>query len=398
MASREFGTPFNRHTVLVITACGIVAFFLTLLIGAYAPDLRSGNNGGTHALSNSAVGYSALVALADRTGRSAEIVRNAAKWESENLLVVSPEDPRTDLTALISTRMAKGTLFILPKWRTQRSSTHSGWVQGEGLIDSELVAAMFAPQYRLLVERRTTTRLKIRPLSFLETSTNRFREPRIIQTISNRDLDPLLVDSLGNIVLGRIKSRQIYVLADPDLLDNYGLANPDQARAALSLLDSLNSTDSDGILFDVTVNGLAHGRSPLRLMFDPPFLGVTLGLLTAFLLAAWQASTRFGEPVHRARAFAFGKRALVDNSAALVRRARREAKFVPLYVATIRRRAASHFRLHQALPDVEVDRQLDRLAKSPFTPLAVAATQATSRAEMLRATQRLNQWVEEIAE
>ena len=41
-----------------------------LVLGAYAPDLRSGHNGGAHALSNAATGFSGLVRLAEATGRN----------------------------------------------------------------------------------------------------------------------------------------------------------------------------------------------------------------------------------------------------------------------------------------------------------------------------------------
>ena len=42
---------------------------------------------------------------------------------------------------------------------------------------------------------------------------------------------------------------------------------------------------------------------------------------------------RFGPTLTRGRAIALGKRALVDNSAGLVRMARREAELAPAYVA-----------------------------------------------------------------
>ena len=43
------------------------------------------------------------------------------------------------------------------------------------------------------------------------------------------------------------------------------------------------------------------------------------------------ALARFGQPRRRGRVFALGARALVDNSADLVRMARREAEFAPAY-------------------------------------------------------------------
>ena len=84
---------FNARTMLLITAIGTLAFIAMLVLGAYAPDLRSGKNGGAHALSNAAVGFTGIVRLADATGHNPVIVRVAADLDSENLAVESGDGP-----------------------------------------------------------------------------------------------------------------------------------------------------------------------------------------------------------------------------------------------------------------------------------------------------------------
>ncbi len=80
------------------------------------------------------------------------------------------------------------------------------------------------------------------------------------------------------------------------------------------------------MIFDVTLNGYKLERNPLRLMFDPPFLAVTLCFAAALALAGLQTAFRFG-PVRRpSRVFALGKEALTDNSAQLIRLAGREGR------------------------------------------------------------------------
>ena len=63
-------TNFRPATMFLIVAVGILAFVAMLVLGAYAPDMRSGHNGGAHALSNSATGYRGIVQLAQATGRT----------------------------------------------------------------------------------------------------------------------------------------------------------------------------------------------------------------------------------------------------------------------------------------------------------------------------------------
>src|SRR3954464_10538942 len=101
---------FNARTMLLITAIGTLAFIAMLVLGAYAPDLRSGHNGGSHALSNAATGFSGLVRLAEATGRNPRIVRAAADLDSEDLAVITPENATADLTKILRTRGPRATL------------------------------------------------------------------------------------------------------------------------------------------------------------------------------------------------------------------------------------------------------------------------------------------------
>ena len=89
---------FRRGTILLIILVGIAAFIGTLVLAAYAPELRSGKNGGAHALSNAATGYSGLVRLADATGRNPQILRHDYLHDSEDLIVLTADNGATDLT------------------------------------------------------------------------------------------------------------------------------------------------------------------------------------------------------------------------------------------------------------------------------------------------------------
>ena len=104
--------PFRKRTVALMLLIGIAGFVGMLVLGAFAPDLRSGRNGGTHALSNAAVGFSGIVQLADATGRNAHIVRSEAQFDSEDLLVVTPDNGWEDLSSLLVRRRVKPTLLV----------------------------------------------------------------------------------------------------------------------------------------------------------------------------------------------------------------------------------------------------------------------------------------------
>jgi hypothetical protein len=398
-ATRPGEGAFRRGTMLLIVAIGTLAFIATLLLGAYAPDLRSGKNGGAHALSNAATGYSGLVRLAEKTGRNPVIVRSPGQLDSEDLAILTPEDAQTNMGDLLAQRGGRITLVVLPKWDTQRDPLKPAWVRVGGLIEPFQPEGVFAPAWKLKVTRRRTGQEPLRNAADGLPQDVAFVAPRIEQTIAGDRLEPIITDAQGRILLGKQSERTLYVLADPDLINNHGMADERQARSALALIDYLNSTDAESILFDVTANGLGHSRSPLKLAFDPPFLAVTLTIFAAMLLAGAQALFRFGAPRRPERAIAFGKAALVDNSAALIRKAGREPRLGARYAEVIRERAAALFRLGPSTDRELVDARLEALnARTSFTALAAAAASAHRRDELLGAAQSLHHWVKEVQE
>jgi hypothetical protein len=388
---------FNARTMLLITAIGALAFIAMLVLGAYAPDLRSGRNGGSHALSNGATGFSGIVKLAQETGRNPLIVRSDPDLQSEDLTVISPEHGWTDLSEVLGRRGARATLLVLPKWDAAPDKQRPGWVRVSGLLPAADPARTLYPATPFTIAREKTHGEPLRILAAGAPAELQFLAPSVLQTVGSKDIEPLIVNARGAIVLGKLKRGQFYILADPDLLNNHGMGDERQARAALALLDFLNSTGATAIRFDVTTNGLGRSRSPLKLAFDAPFLAVTLTIFAAMLLAGWQALVRFG-PVRRPeRAIAFGKAALVDNSAALIRKAGREAHLGGRYVDVIRDRAVALFRLPPSLDSQTLESRLEALnPRRSFAATAQAAEQARNREELLGAAQSLNYWLEEV--
>ncbi|MES1971758.1 MAG: hypothetical protein V4472_04810 [Pseudomonadota bacterium] len=390
--SSEDGT-FRARTIVLILAIGIVGFIATLVLGAYAPDLRSGRNGGAHALSTAAVGYSGLVRLAEATGRHPRIVRDEHLLGTEDLVVLTPETGATNIDGVLAQRSARPTLIVLPKWDIVADPARRGWARYTGLKSPYDPEGVLAPRDKLKVARHRSGGVALVTSPDLP-DTIRFVAPRPLQTVSGAGLIPLITDPQGRIVLGQLPDRTLYILADPDLLSNIGMANEHQARAALELLDWLNSNQAKSIVFDVTLNGLGRSPSPLKLAFDPPFLAMTLTVAAAVLLAAWQAVARFGAPRRRERAIAFGKAALIDNAAALVRKAGRQAMLGGRYVEMIRERAVTVFGISPQVRDGALDAYLDGLGRSArFTELAERANDARDRHEVLYAAQRLHQWL-----
>lgn len=409
---------FNPATIGLMIAVGVVGFFGALVLGAYAPALEGNGAPGGHALSVSAVGYSGLVQLAGATGRDPKIIRDEPEWSSEDLVVATPLQAATHLDKILAARgTAKPTLYVLPKWNVVEDEGHRGWVRIVGLLPPFEPEGVLAPGIRFSIKRHSGTAA----LSYAEDlpPAVAFAPPDKLQVIAPldpkaadaaasqdggntggsgktyADIKPLITDGTGGIVLGAMGN--LYILSDPDLLDNAALKHPANAAASLALLDWLNSTGARSIGFDVSLDGLGQSKSVLRLAFDPPMLAMTLTLAAMVLLLGIRAAERFGAPRPRERAIAFGKTALVDNGALLVRKAGKARRLGGRYAAVIRDQAVRAFSVSARLSPAEVDRYLDGLGGAvPFTRMTAAAEAANEDGEMLAAARALHAWKREV--
>ncbi len=214
-------------------------------------------------------------------------------------------------------------------------------------------------------------------------------------------MQPLVTTPDGDALVARMGDRPLFVVADPDLLNNHGLRDARTARAAVDLIQGLNSTDAEAVRFDVTLNGFGTGSAPgiLRLAFEPPFVVMTLALFAAALLAGIQGAFRFGPIRREERAIAFGKAALVENSAALIRLAGREANLGGDYAEVVRQQAARETGAPQTLLADDLDKYLNRFSRPgrpAFSELAAGLRLARGRQELIAAARSLFQWKKEI--
>ncbi|WP_239805490.1 hypothetical protein [Croceicoccus hydrothermalis] len=414
-------SPFRRGAVVLLIAAGVLGFLLLMVFAAYAPERRGLDNGRANALSNSAVGFRGLFRLAEATGRAPVLVRNDRQWDGDGLLILTPESGYTSLGE--STNRGRPTLVVFPKWQVEPLDERGGWASTPGPLNARDPETVLFPAIRYDIERRVTNgeTLAVAGLSqdirfdappMLQVLVNdRFasdddadedgERPRARRDARDRVFEPLITDGRGGIVLGRIG--HLFVLSDPDLINNIGMRDAANARAALALLDILQADGSKGrqdatgrIMFDVTRNGFAVTASPLRLLFEPPLLAMTLCLFVLMAMVGLRALAPFGEPVARARALPFGKAALADSSAAMMRKAGRTHRLGMRYADAIRLQARRMFAIPAHIRGDTLDARLDRMnRRNDFTALAARAAAADNDTELLSAARALDDWKRE---
>jgi hypothetical protein len=374
MSAQGNSGPFSARAIGIALAVVVVGFLSYLLLSAYAPDFRSTSDGGAHALSPSAVGFSGAAELIQATQGSVGLIRRDGALQDEGLLIltVAPSTRAAQVKAILDAREDLATLIVLPKWAVQRLPAHPAWVRALGILPGEYA---------------------MRPLEGIVEAGLSENGPGELRSIHGTTLKTIAATEDGRPLLVQIGEAPHFILSDPDVLNNQGLKTRSGAERAMALLNPImvaGRTTS----FDLTLMGFGADPNLLKLAFDPPFLPMTLCLLFAALLAGLHTLRRFGPPAHEQRKVAFGKRGIAENGAALLRLAKRRHMTGGRYAALIRDAVATASGAPAGLTGDALDTYLDRLSGEgePFTSLAARAEDAPDTRRLLIAARALHQW------
>ncbi len=401
---REGPSSATRAWLIALAAASFVAFLAAL---AYQPELSAGSDKGAHALSRSPVGFAGLVTLLKADGASVRLNRQTdpgAGVDPNALFVLTP----TEATAPEAIqRLARGrrVLLILPKWRTAPDPRRPGRLQQAGTAAPE---AVLGQARAILAPRRGDGEVALAtddgPQASLVLSS---RDPRALhgagyrigpvanlRTLSGSATDPVATDARGRGIVVMAAQSVQQVVADPDVLDNQGVANLASARAAVSLVEGL--ADGGPIVFDLTLPGLGGTRSLLKLAFAPPFLPATACALVLATLAGMMAGERFGAERRPGRAYAFGKRALADSAASLLAIAGREPRLAGRYSEAVRGDVIDGMGLPPGLDRAAQDAMLDRISldrgTAAWSRISTEAATVKTRAQLMAFAKAADSW------
>jgi hypothetical protein len=412
------GSPFSPRVVLAVLVVGAGALLLMLYAIGAGWDGRSDRNGGAHAAANGLNGFAGLAQLLEARGYRVELSRSEGRLDDEGLLVLTPQvfTDADELAEIVEARRYVGpTLLILPKWLAGRVDgvrsldVPKGWVALAGTEAPDWLEDLDGfDDVKLQVGKRR--RWKGLGLA------GALPEPDAVLTLSASRVMPLATDEKGDVLAGYLDDGGAYpvldaaagmpprnaedldldtdrwslvVVAEPDLMNNYGMADRARAELAEKIVEAAKEGQDLPVVFDLTLAGLGQSENLLTLAFRPPFLAATLCLLLAALVIAWRSFRRFGPPVAEVPALAKGKRQLATNGAALVERARRLHLLGPPYAALVAARIAAALGIREADPamrEAAIVRALAARGLSDDFPSRIEALRhARHPAELLRA-------------
>jgi len=400
--SKGGSNAFSPLTIIVVLVVGVVALAGLGVLSAYAPELKSGDDGGGHALSRSSIGYAALPRLLQATGTPVVLSRGALGHGAVDSLLILTPPVGTPSTRVEDVRHEGSVLIVLPKWNYAPLPDRKGWVSTIGAVSADDALSVLPEEVR---RGTTLSDAPGRRSVSLRGGAGEIlgKGPVVIDThrrIAGAQWIPVIKDSDGGTVLAAHRESGLYVLADADLLNTQGLKSLAGARTALAMLDVLHGARTP-IVFDLTLHGFQRTRNLGQLLLEPPLLGMTLVLAALVLFAGWQAAVRYGPARQNRRVVALGKRALADNTAALVRMAGREHHMGKPYALLVRAAVARAIGAPRNLMGDDLDAFLDRVgavagATRPYTALAENARAAKTPGDLIRVARDLHRWTQEM--
>lgn len=349
----------TRRLTIGLALAGAGSLLLGFVLAIFGDPAVPSRSAGNDSFSRSALGHHLALELF-RAGGGRVIV---GRWKSPELarrhdapmLLIEPELEPTRLTALLEE--ADSAMLVLPK-RRGTAFDDAGHVRAARLLSHDEVEALLVAAVPGAALARGAT-LSITVPGRSETIT-----PQIdrLQTVSATGMEALLGPP-GAILFGRTEfddGRELFVLADPDLLATFGLVRGANAELALAAL--FEAAGSSGtLLVDETCHGHAVEPSIWRVLGRPPLvlaLGHALALLAVLL---WSATRRLGAVAPSAPALAPGRMTLVATGAELLLLAGRSGTVLLHYLRHAEQDVAG---THGAVADDEprLRERLERIA------------------------------------
>jgi hypothetical protein len=396
---------FSQRVLVGWIAAAVIIFAISLYFMG-GGQLTDPEGVGPSTYSRSTIGHAGIVALLQR--QNIAVVKSQSnsldKLSIGGLLVIAEPRRSGQSEETIRTLLKANTiLLVLPKWTGVRDEKKPEWlreVKERSISDAEWTLHLVVPRGEVI--RQTT------PIAW---TTNALKlEPNVVeptQLIRGDKLVPIIGTADGMLV-GEIteRNRKIWILSDPDVIANHGLARPGNAALATALINRLRAPNGV-VAFDETIHGYAaRTANPFMLMFRFPFVIATAQAAIAVALLLWASLARFGAPQTAPASLRVGRQGLLENVAKLIEFTGHQQVMIRRYVQETIRDVARQLHAPSALTGEQLVAWLQRVgaARSVSVDCGVVVQRVSESAEarrgdltqLVRYARDIHRWKREI--
>jgi hypothetical protein len=363
----EIEGGFSRRTIGWIAGIAVVSFLASALLSVYGRDLIPKPFSGANTFSDSALGHRALAELLEALGLGVfprQSFGGGALGPERPLILAEPDSNLGRLASLRKEAKDRNAplVVVLPKWRPgPPRKDRPEWLESVKLMpESQILRVAEA------LGDDVPDNLDLRLVSGDKLGCGVGREGGLAVSISDAyllvahpGLDPV-VSCRGGSLIARLKAEgpAVYLISDPDLLNNHGLGRGANAEVIHSFL--VRELGARGVVFDETIHGFVRDTGLLAEALRFPLV---FGLLQGMVLLGvvlWAGMGRFGKPLPAPSPLGAGKEILIDNTAKLLTNGGHSEDSLAQYFRQTTRAVAAFYFLPPDLPEPE---RLARLQK-----------------------------------
>ena len=353
-----------------------VSMVLALALSAHPERLEAIRSADTDSYSYSLIGYRALYAFFERSGFEVSRVR-VRRWNDDiepgtAMVLAEPDAPpvrkaedTTDVEPPLDFEPSPGQLaLVLPKWRGVPDPNAPAWLHEMRLAPLAAVARAGAPYVlprTTLVRGRGMDSLRCATawgesvtvaasrLQWLKARSGIepvvWRDSMVIVARFEHSFETFDWDADEDSLVTVTVLDTLYLISDPDLLNNHGLARADHARLVRRLF--ADELDVHRVLFDERIHHGLMSRSLAAELLSFPLVLLFAQAVVLLVFLAWSSSARFGAPTALAPRPTSGA-ALVDTAAELLSAAGLPALTLQIYWEQVLREVAARYAIATA--------------------------------------------------
>ena len=395
-------STFSGPVLAVLIAGATAVFALSMLLMINGGSEDQSYNSTTKSIS--AIGHAGIYELAQRfdipVARSR--INGVVAPDEGGVLVMAEPSSTLSGDDIIRLGRAENVLLVLPKRWATADRSKPGWIRSASPMEADWVGRIAR-----LVESGADIVRGDPPKTWDRNDIG--IDPSFddgAQLIRSEKLTPIVGNAKGMLIGEKLDGyKRIWVLSDPDIIENHGLAKGQNAAFTVALLNAMRSEDGN-VVFDETIHGMVNiVDSPFKKLFQFPYVIILLLGLAAAALLLWATTSRFGKPRQEPPAFDLGKGRLIANTASLLDRAGHHAFVMRRYVRETLRDAGRLFHAPRQLDDDQLAAWLDRIGESRGIKAKSADILARSGeggsqtlTGLFQAARDIHKWKEEISD
>ena len=380
-------SPFDPRVVAALAAAFLGLFAASLLLTGAGRHRDSENLVGANTFSRSAVGHLGFFDVLRKLDY--DVVRGEhdvlARLGTNGILILAEPSGAVSGSASNGNLLGADTmLLVLPKWDVRRSEERDDWIGAARLLGE------YVPRSVLSGVAGSGEVVRISKPSSFQKNSLAIPNPTIespIQLVKNSKLRPIIATADG-VLLGELKEgrRRIWVLADPDPIENHGIGKGDNLAFATAIVYAMLAGKPGKLVFDETQHGFHHSPpSVLKFLLEFPYNLIALQVAAGVALLLMASMGRFGAPENPDRVLHAGKQDLIGNAANLIDHAGHHAAILRRYVGMVLQDTGRLMRAPPQLNDVELAAWLDktRTARGARSDCVGALTRVAAKPEDL---------------